>query len=133
MGVERARRAADQVEAIVEADLAPGLDDAGVRGVDRGRVAELARQVLGPVDALGRQRRVELERPPADRERARPVAVGERPQQVGRPEIAPGADDVGDDLEAGHVAAVSLSRRRSSLPLAARGSAASGWKARGHL
>ena len=94
-GVPDARPVAER-----EADLRAALaDDGAVLGQLLGRGAVLAREVLGGVLALGRQRRVELERLEAQLDldlAAEPLEGAiERPQA----DRAPRAGDVGNEID----------------------------------
>jgi len=68
------------------------------RTLDR---AELQRAVFAPIHAGSRQGRIELERAPADVEGDAAAELFECAFEPVLTDIAPGADDVGDDVEAG--------------------------------
>ena len=100
MGAPRVRRARLAVEG--EADPLLGADGAHLRVEDGGALgSELLRPVRGPRHALRRHVGVELERQPLDRDLAR-TSLAERALEPALADIAPGADDVGEDRDVHH-------------------------------
>ena len=98
MRVQRVGRALDLVEGEGDAFLGAERAQPLMRGLDAPVVAELVDHVSLPVETLPRDARIELIGPPADRDGLALVA-GERPLEPLLAEIAPGADDVADDID----------------------------------
>jgi hypothetical protein len=132
MGVERVRLPRDPVEMQLEPCGGGGLLHLAVNP-PRGRLAaEFGGEMTLPVRAFRWNVGIELKGPPADRERVLFRRL-QRPVETRLADIAPGAARIRDDVEPGGYGIVSRNCRRRSLPFALRGSAGTGWKARGHL
>ena len=101
MGVQRIGRAGQPLEMEFQADRGGGLGDALVELARALGAAELGQAVLGAVDALARHVGIELEGVPGDGE-AQVLLLQdvERALEVALADVAPGADRVGDDVDA---------------------------------
>ena len=101
MGVERVGRARQAVEMEFQANGGGGLGDALVHLARALGAAELGEAVLGAVDALARHVGIELEGMPGDGEMHALLGEDlERAFEMAFADVAPGADRVGDDVDA---------------------------------
>ena len=132
MGVQGVGHPLRLVGVHVDACGAGRFAQAVVHGIDAGLAAELLLKMGALRHAFGRHVGVQLERVPLDLERV----VGVRGQcavEVGLADIAPGADRVGEDVQAdrglGHSGLLYwvASALRISLPVAVRGRVARRW------
>ena len=118
-GVGLARHPA---EIEVEAGRRPGLPDCGVDVFGPFDAAELGGQVRFPVHAPGRHVRIELERPPADKDIEVRRPSGQCLLEPALADITPRTDRVGNDIDSdfpGHGCSVDCAtrnRRAASRP-----------------